>query len=75
MRIAVLPDHILLVVPAEGPGLSDRACSEMGRYLKEALPDWRPIIFREGGEIVDMRGDAEATAAANLLLSHLEALA
>jgi len=74
MRVAVLPDHILLVVPTEGTTLTDRACSELGRSIKEALPDWRVIVIREG-EIVDMRGDTEATAAANLLLSHLKALA
>lgn len=75
MRVAVLPDHVLLVVPTEGVALSDKACFEIQRQIREALPDWRAVVFRDGGDIVDMRGDPEAVAAAQVISDLLSELA
>ena len=71
----MLDAKTLVVMPEPAQELSMSATEHIQRRLSETLPGYHCIVFAEGGDIYDFRGDVEATRLARELKARIDDLA
>lgn len=72
MKLVVLGNDTLAVLVGE-PTMAEADLFHMSNQIEAALTGWRVLVFDSDGEVVDLRGDAEAKRLAEDLLARIEA--